>query len=248
MSCFYCYHQGEGVRQSSLWKALRIPDSSHLVISLTGAGGKTSVMYRLADEAASAGKKVIVTTSTHIFCPEDRQVKLAQRADEVRDTKWASSVLVVGRSCGQEKLMGLPEEEIPGLAQYADILLVEADGAKRLPLKIPGLREPVIIPGTDLVIGCAGLDSIGQSFKEACFRCELAVELCGKQMHDLIEKQDLSLILTSEAGTYKGATGLEYRIVLNKADEGQRIKVGCEVAEQIYGKNGMLCAITSFLQ
>ena len=37
------------------------------VVSLVGAGGKTTTMFRLADELASDGWKVITTTTTMIW-------------------------------------------------------------------------------------------------------------------------------------------------------------------------------------
>jgi len=37
------------------------------MISLTGAGGKTTLMFRLAKELSLAGKKVITTTTTNIL-------------------------------------------------------------------------------------------------------------------------------------------------------------------------------------
>ena len=42
------------------------------VISLVGGGGKTTTMYALAEIFREEGKKVIVTTSTHL---QDRQKK-----------------------------------------------------------------------------------------------------------------------------------------------------------------------------
>lgn len=44
------------------------------------------------------------------------------------------------------------------LSQF-DVILIEADGAKRLPLKVPSDTEPVLIPQTGLIIACCGADS-----------------------------------------------------------------------------------------
>ena len=40
--------------------------------------------------------------------------------------------------------------------------MIEADGAKRLPLKVPGEWEPVIPDFTDLVVGVIGMDAVGR--------------------------------------------------------------------------------------
>ncbi len=39
------------------------------VISIIGAGGKTSLMFSLAKELSKSGKKVLTTTTTKIFMP-----------------------------------------------------------------------------------------------------------------------------------------------------------------------------------
>ena len=40
------------------------------VTALVGAGGKTTAMLTLAEELSKAGRRVIVTTTTHIFPPD----------------------------------------------------------------------------------------------------------------------------------------------------------------------------------
>ena len=40
------------------------------LITIVGAGGKTTTMYTLASELAQRGKRVITTTTTQIFYPE----------------------------------------------------------------------------------------------------------------------------------------------------------------------------------
>ena len=55
-----------------LTELLDIDVNSKKIISVVGGGGKTSLIFRLAEELAEQGKKVIVTTTTHIaFEPED---------------------------------------------------------------------------------------------------------------------------------------------------------------------------------
>ena len=51
------------------------------VISAVGAGGKTTILHRLADEYVRAGIPVIVTTTTHIL-KEDRPYFLTGYSEE----------------------------------------------------------------------------------------------------------------------------------------------------------------------
>src|SRR5258708_20389209 len=46
---------------------------AHPLISIVGAGGKTTTMYILASELAQRGSRVITTTTTQIFFPEPGQ-------------------------------------------------------------------------------------------------------------------------------------------------------------------------------
>lgn len=224
---------GKFIRYTSLWEALALPETSPLVISIVGAGGKTSTMFRLAEEAEARKKKAIVTTSTHIWRPDDYPVVLADDWKEVGSACWERGILVVGRPANEHKLKGLPENQIGRLAEWADVVLVEADGAKCLPVKVPGIHEPVVVPETDVVIACAGLDSIGKPLHEICFRKELAAELLGVDEDHLLTPGELAVILLHEKGSRKSVNGAAYRIILNKADDGRREEYGREVIKEI---------------
>lgn len=255
MTAFYREQQGKLIPQTSLLHVLELPDRPHLVISLVGAGGKTSTMYQLADELAAEGKRVIVTTSTHIFCPEDRQVVLTDRAEAVIPFLSPGQVVIAGQPAPEHKLRGLPPQELKRLAAEADVLLIEADGAKCLPLKVPRDGEPVLIEETHVVIACAGLDSIGQTFEKACFRYGTDgswVRGAGAERTDVIAPCDVARILTDERGFRKGVGDREYRIVLNKADDEECKTKAAEVIRLIRKKyEGVcrsceLCAVTSY--
>lgn len=251
-----CGEKTAVVRRDSLWEALGFPLKDHMVICLTGGGGKTTTMFSLADELAARGKRVIVTTSTHIFYPEDREVVLADRAETVKDylkdrKEWHSGhtgqVLVTGQTALHGKLKGMDLLEMEQLSGLSDVLLVEADGAKRLPLKIPREGEPVLLKGTHGVIGCAGLDAIGSPWVETCFRWELAESVFGwKTEKELITQSQAARILVSSQGTRKGAESMEYRILLNKADNENRLSDGIRVMECLGEEWAGRCVMTSF--
>src|SRR5437588_11050216 len=54
----------------------------HPLISIVGAGGKTTTMYTLATELAQRGKRIITTTTTNIFPPQPGETDTLIVADE----------------------------------------------------------------------------------------------------------------------------------------------------------------------
>ena len=55
-----------------LWNALTIVPDRKQSIAVVGGGGKTSLIFRLCEEMVSTGKKVIVTTTTHMAYEPER--------------------------------------------------------------------------------------------------------------------------------------------------------------------------------
>lgn len=75
-----------------LYHALRLPPEALSVVTLVGAGGKTSALFRLADEAVAGGRRVVTTTTTHIFASqaEQAQARLEVTPDRVEAVDWAA--------------------------------------------------------------------------------------------------------------------------------------------------------------
>ena len=134
-----------------------------MMICLTGAGGKTALLYALAEKAAGEGKNVIVSTTTHILQPEEHYAGTLQ---DVRKLWREGRYAVVGTPCEDGKLKALPDKELAFWDQEADMLLLEADGAKGYPLKVPAAYEPVVPAQCVMVIGVMGIDALGKPLKD----------------------------------------------------------------------------------
>ena len=156
------HETGELKPAKSLMAALGFEKKEQLprIISLVGGGGKTTTIYQLADELSEQGLRVLITTSTHIQCPENGLSAFVDHVREVTADMWEGGILTVGKPLLKEEetyKLSMPEglgepEEMERLLQMADVILIEADGAKKKPVKVPGEWEPVIIPQTGLVI------------------------------------------------------------------------------------------------
>ena len=196
-------------------------DKKHIV-SLVGAGGKTTVMYQLAEHFAKKGKKVLVTTTTHIWKPASN---FAKSLAEVEALWQAGSYAVVGSiEVGTGKLTQLPKDVFENYCSLADLVLIEADGAKGLPCKAPAKNEPVLLDVSDTVIAVMGLDALHKSISEVCFRLEKVQEVLEVSSEHKLTEDDAVKLLLSKQGACKNVGQREFYIVLNKCDDKDRLK------------------------
>ena len=150
-------------------------------------------------------------------------------------------VVVLGKQAsgkGAEHKLTMPDDlgeeaVMKQLLDRFDVILVEADGSKRLPLKVPSETEPVLLPQTGLVIACAGLSAGGKTFGEACFRFDGYGAWLKRSADDRIQPEDMALILMDERGSRKGVAGRYYRIVLNQADTEKEQRCAGEIAHML---------------
>src|SRR4051812_6537628 len=84
-------------------------------VSLIGAGGKTTTMFRLAQEMREEGERVLVTTTTKIFKPTKPHVDRLFLVEDVyallQEAARLDPPIVVGAGTAVDddgKLLGLP--------------------------------------------------------------------------------------------------------------------------------------------
>jgi probable selenium-dependent hydroxylase accessory protein YqeC len=210
------------------------------IAAFVGAGGKTSALFAVAREAAGRGLSVLVTTTTHMYDPRDEG---GRGEDEVlllsgyarrrgpgaggspdwlhgRARSASLTVLASGKDKDSLKLDGVDPAWVPELAGSFDLVLVEADGSRGLPVKAPGEHEPVLPPLVDLVFGLIGLDCLNaKAGSDSVHRFEAFQQVTGIEEGSPIGAGHLSHLVTSSHGLFKGCAPATRRIVLlNKAD------------------------------
>lgn len=206
-------------------------------LSFVGAGGKSSLIEAMAAWGTKQGKKVLVTTTTHIFRSEPE--KLARTADDLERIWIAENWAVIGEvEMKQPQKLKMPDHAWMRQAMaLADLVLIEADGSKRLPCKVPAAHEPVILPETEVVIAVLGLSALGRPLKECCFRLEETEKLLEADEDHLLSCEDMAKILTSEEGLRKDVGGRKYVAVLNQCDDDTRREDGERIGEMLCGWN-----------
>ena len=203
----------------------------HAVISVVGAGGKTSLIFAWARELAAAGKSVVITTTTHMYRPERLE------EDGIR-------IVVSDDPDRPDKVMAPPVDVLESLRDTADVVLIEADGSRRMPLKWPGDREPVIPDYTDITVCVAGLSAVGKRTEDVVFRAD---ELPEAIKSDTVDVNLLHKILASRSGGQKGVRG-EFRVFLNQVDDDiDRIAASYRL-QQILGVFGIQTAWGSLIE
>jgi probable selenium-dependent hydroxylase accessory protein YqeC len=132
----------------------------------------------------------------------------------------ASGPLVLCGSIEGGKLLGVSPSAIDALADLFDLVLVEADGSRGLPIKAPASHEPVLPGSSALVIGVIGLDALGKPMAGGTVhRPELFGPLVGCAPGEAITAAHLARLVASPDGLFKGAPEGSLRVVLlNKAD------------------------------
>lgn len=224
-----------------LWERMELNMTG--CIALVGGGGKTTLLYTLAREAWAAGRRVVITTTTHI-CPHPSLPTIEGTA-ELAAALAVHGAVILGRRAG-DKLAGLGDVSL--CKELADVVLVEADGARGLPLKAPADHEPVIPPCASGVVAVAGLDCIGQTIVRICHRPGQVCALLDKLPEDPVMPEDVADLLASPAGGRKGVGAhMAYRCLLNKADTPQREAYAAWI-KAILAEGGILAAVAKFTE
>ena len=225
-----------------IWERLALDPAAHRLVALVGGGGKSSTMYAMARQGADSGRKVVVTTTTHIL--PHPGLPLAGDPEELAALLKEHRAVTLGAYDQRGKLTGAGDPA--ACLELADLVLAEADGAKLLPLKAPADHEPVIPPGCHAVIASAGLDCVGQPIGAACHRPERVCALLGTDAGHILTAADVAAVLASPRGGRRGVgQAMAFRCLLNKADDRARWALGTEI-QALLARQGIHSAITYY--
>lgn len=235
------------IEVDSLIQALGIGPREH--IAIVGAGGKTTLMFALAEELGREGKKVIASTTTKVWDHQARQapwVVCTEGApawnEDLTATLQNPGPVFVGRCVLENgKMDGLAAGELDRLylEQVTDYLVVEADGAAGLPLKSPAAHEPVICASSTLVVALMGLEALGRRLTpEQVFRPEAVKEITGLQPNEVLTVKEVAKLFAHARGLFKGTPASAVRIAfLNKLDLLESGDEALQLAEEILGQS-----------
>lgn len=232
------YYSNGFLQQTSLLSALELENEKNPVISLIGAGGKTTTMKRLVEEYNQKKIPVIVTTTTHLMKEDQPWFLLEPSEEKAMEILRKYGKVWLGQLSKEGKMQRPDEIFLEKMMKKGYPVLIEADGARCLPLKVPAMHEPVYHPKTTHVLNLYGMDCVGNTLDEVCFRTDLAVELLQKSVKDIVCPEDVSkLMLHEESGRKDVPVQARYYVVLNKTDTVELEKKALEICK-ISKKNG----------
>ncbi len=218
------------------------------VISLVGAGGKTTLMYRLAKELFVSGKRVVTTTTTKILEPKPEETNfLFVDSDEkrIKEFVWRHldqyrHLTVARERLGSGKLKGISPDLVNELRSFDQIeaIIVEADGAAGRPVKAPREWEPVIPTATTLVVAILGVDGVGKELNEEnAFQPGGISKITGIPVGGKLTEEAMAILTVHPEGLFKGAPSSS-RVVafLNKVDIPKGVATAKGIARKILEK------------
>jgi len=179
---------------------------SRELVSIVGAGGKTTALLTLGQELSSAGNKVILTTTTKM-APEQIADRVVWSADpdevEPRLTPGTPLFVLYGRT--PNRVTGPSADAIDAIyaSTSADYVIVEADGARTKLIKAPADHEPVIPTTSTTVVVVVGANALGQRFASVAHRLDRIAALTGWQSDDVVTPAAAADILLHPKGGLK---------------------------------------------
>lgn len=214
------------------------------IITIIGAGGKTSLMFS-ASSLLRNDYKVLVTTTTHIYVPDnnlyDKIIMLTHFENEnynniLQNNK--NGVYVIGSHIvNNSKIKGLTFDMLDKITPYFDVVIIEGDGSKEKSLKGWNDNEPVIYPKTTKTIGIVDISSIGIDINEEnIHRVDKFLDIINDYSNNKVNIEHLEKLILNENGLFKFYKG-EKILFINKVEDINKRKNALNIIKDIKNEN-----------
>lgn len=226
------------------------------VVTIVGTGGKTTLLFHLA-QLLSKTERVLVTTTTKIMFPDKGSYDLfypsmdALKEGLPKVQALKRGIVVAGSDALPEgKLIGLEEMDLLLLLPYFDVVLIEGDGSRGKKLKAWASHEPVVPSFTTKTIGVLPITALGLPLTgENVHNLELFPVLAGLEASQptapsgqglmagqTATSEVLKEVILSDQGLFKGSHG-ERILLINQADTTEMVTLGKALADLVEGQD-----------
>lgn len=205
------------------------------IISCVGSGGKTSLIFALANELRR--EKVLVTTTTKMFKPTYKVVDYLLSKEQIKNFQYNKGITYLYDSVNNENKVYCSEDTINSVIDNFDFTIIESDGSKRKPLKAWQHGEPVIINRTTKTVGIIPIQAIGMEINDDnIHRFQLFQNSFNLKNDKYIDASHLTKIIFHENGLFKDALG-ERILFINGIDGEKELDMAQKLLEKIAGEN-----------
>lgn len=214
----------------SLTQGLEITFPARL--SFQGFGGKTSIIWQLAEETKAYA--VLVTPTTKMYPREEPGIALIKDAKQFSLLRPFQGILQAGEfSKTSGKLESFSLALLTARAGDFDLILAEGDGSFGLPLKGWKSDEPVLFPECDYTVGVICLNSLGKEATDtSVFRLEEFLQLVQKKPGDIITLEDFVTVILAEEGLFRRKQG-KLCVMINQVEDEATQKLAVQLLEEI---------------
>lgn len=202
------------------------------IISIVGSGGKTTLLLSLCSKLRDE-YCVMATTSTKMYKP-DRAFYDTIYTDVnsfLKSGAKKKGITVISGSIdlNNNKLIGIGDNDLNKLIEYFDIVVIEADGSRNMPLKGWKSHEPPVLLKTNKTIGIIPIGVIGRKVNESfIYGYDEFKELVGNKVIDF---DAVAKICTNE-GLFKNSHKEKY-LFINQTDDSESIEKARNLAKYL---------------
>ncbi|MGL5698333.1 MAG: selenium cofactor biosynthesis protein YqeC [Kluyvera sp.] len=206
--------------------------ASPLLISAVGAGGKTSTLLWLARLFQQAGRRVLLTTTTHMFLPEHLPVMFCRDPLSLPAGVWQRPLQACFSAWLPDvgKVKGFTPAQLDALlaAGNVDVVLVEADGAHGFAIKAPNEHEPCIPLSCCCVVAVMGAGMLGKALgSTTVHRWPLFSRITDATPDDRLDWPMLHRFVQHPQGAFKGIPlGCRRIWLLNQLSQNENVQEG----------------------
>lgn len=201
-------------------------------IAIIGAGGKTTTLNNIAKSYSENNIGCICMTTTNM-----EYVKTEKNIEKIKNKLIKAKNVFVGNKIVKNGTLKIKEPDLDikeyVLNQNKFPVIIEADGAKRCPIKVQRDYEPALPENLNKVILVVGIDALFGRIDKVSARPQDMCKFLEKSNNEYIDIDDFVKIIISEKGLYKDLEDKEVILLINKVDTEAKMTYAKEIRDKI---------------
>ena len=227
--------------------------SSGNVAAFVGAGGKSSAILAISGELTQAGMKVVVAPTTKMLLSEADKIGPLVTSEDATELRLkienalseASAVVAGSGMLSKNRVGGVDPEWIGDLAPLADVVLVEADGSRRRPIKGTADHEPAIPDAATIVVAVANVHALGTPVdEEHVHRPDVFSKLTGVEPGQSITPKAFALAL-ARGSLSRVPQGARIAVLITGVEPGRSMSDASVITRELWRLGAKNVVLTS---